>query len=269
MCGICSTGYVTVQNDEKKDAILGKDYGDLIYMERGPSLKSFQAHEIQPGESQIVRSSSPDSGSRDSVLTLVLRTASKMGKHVLIGGRRGRVNIDVNRRVACAVASRELHRRTRASTPSTRNRQLRALRIELRLVARMDRQRLVPNHILSTRQAPRDRARPARVLRNHLSARPLAVRNGAADQAAFIDLEPVERGGVGGGARAAAGGHVDHHGTDGVRPRVVPEGGNLGPSADSSRELRGDGRTGGVAGETGIRDARDRAVRSSVLGFGT
>lgn len=171
--------------------------------------------------------------------------------------RRRRVDIDIDRRVTRAVAAGEFHCRSRAATSSTGDNQLRALHVELRLVACMDRKCLVPNHIFAIRKALGDRARPARVLRNHQSAAPLPVRNGAADEAGLVDLEPVERGWVGRRAGAAAGGHIHHHGPDGVWPRCVPEGRDLGSSCYGYRKLGRDSSSRCIAGDGCIGSARN------------
>lgn len=67
--------------------------------------------------------------------------------------------------------------------------QLRALRVELRLVGRVDREQLVAEEVLARLEGSGYRRRPAVVVRDELALRPLAVRKVPRKQARVFNLE--------------------------------------------------------------------------------
>lgn len=70
-----------------------------------------------------------------------------------------------------------------------RDLQLRALRVELWLVRRMDGKKLVAQEVLPRLEGRGDRGRPAAVVRDELALRPLAVREAAGKQSRLFNLE--------------------------------------------------------------------------------
>lgn len=68
----------------------------------------------------------------------------------------------------------------------------------------MDGESLEPDHVVAIGRCGGDRRRPRGVVVDHLARAPDAVCDGSRDQTGFVDLEPVERGGVCAGAVATA-----------------------------------------------------------------
>lgn len=74
------------------------------------------------------------------------------------------------------------------------------LRIPLRRITRVNRQQLMPQQIIPRLQRPRNRIRPAIVIRDQIRHCPVARRQGPRLQTRLADLEPRAAAGRAGGA---------------------------------------------------------------------
>ena len=160
-------------------------------------------------------------------------------------------------------------RRERAATGDL---DLRALGVKLR-GERVERDGLEADEVVARGHARGDRRRPGRVLVDHLAGAPVAVGDGAVEQAGLVDLEELERLSVDTSASAAwALGEVrelcrefclvlsgvvhdlrdTHHRAVRVRPDLVPVGSDWLASADGSGQLESARASVVVAGERGV-----------------
>jgi hypothetical protein len=129
------------------------------------------------------------------------RAGNRVGRLRL---RRGAVDVDGEAGVRVGVAAGEGDELVGGGREAAAagDRDLRALGVHLR-GERVERDRLEADEVVAARHGLGDGGGPGRVLGDHLARAPGAVVDGAGQQAGLVDLEPLERGGVDAGARAA------------------------------------------------------------------